>query len=80
MCMAGGYYLSRKFYAERNRLRNWNRRENIQNMPAHHFENHGGVLIKKSFAGFEKYYRNGEETMAWYKKAYPKIFKTEATQ
>ena len=43
-------------------------------MPAHHFENHGGVLIKKKFAGFEKYYRNGEETMAWYRKAYPKIF------
>ena len=78
LCMLGGYYLYRKFLVERDRLRLWNRKENISEMPAHHFENHGGVLIKKKFVGFEKYYRNGDDTIAWYKKAYPRIFNSHA--
>jgi hypothetical protein len=28
----------------------------IKDLPAHHFNNRGGVLIKKEFVGFEKYY------------------------
>jgi len=43
-------------------------------LPAHHYENHGGVVMKKRFVGFEKYYRNSNEMMAWYKKAYPTAF------
>lgn len=78
LCIFGAYYLHRKFYIERDRMRRWNRLESIEDVPAHHVENHGGVVIKKRFIGFEKYYRNGDEMMNWYKKAYPKInFKSE---
>jgi hypothetical protein len=77
LCMFGAVYLHRKFYIERDRLRMWDRKDNLEQMPAHLVENHGGVLIKKRFVGFEKYYRNGDELMAWYKKAYPKVFKHE---
>jgi hypothetical protein len=45
--------------------------QNVENLPAHHFNNRGGVLVKKQFAGFEKYHKNIDEMMAWYAKAYP---------
>ena len=45
--------------------------QDIEKLPAHHFNNRGGVLVKKQFAGFEKYHKNLDEMMAWYKKAYP---------
>jgi len=53
----------------------WNRKEHLKDMPAHHFHNRGGVLIKKQFVGFEKYHRNGDELMGWYVKAYPEAFR-----
>jgi len=43
-------------------------------MPGHHFNNRGGVVVLKDFVGFEKYYQNGDDQMAWYKKVYPKTF------
>ena len=49
--------------------------EGIENIPAHHVSNHGGVVFKKRFLGFEKYYRNGDDNWRWYQKAYPRIFK-----
>ena len=51
--------------------------QDIENLPAHHYNNRGGVLVKKQFAGFEKYHKNLEETMQWYKKAYPNLTKDE---
>ena len=65
---------TRKFKIESDRHRRWERTENIRDLPAHHYENHGGVLLKKQFVGFEKYYKNHTDMMAWYKKAYPAAF------
>ena len=45
--------------------------QDIQDLPAHHFNNRGGVLVKKQFAGFEKYHKNTDEMMDWYAKAFP---------
>ena len=47
--------------------------QNIESLPGHHFHNRGGVLIQKGFIGFEKYHKNLDDMMAWYKKAYPAI-------
>lgn len=52
----------------------WERLENIEELPAHHFNNRGGVLVKKQFVGFEKIHRNGAEVLEWYKRAYPALF------
>jgi len=52
----------------------WNRRENIQSLPAHHFNNRGGVLLEKEFGGFEKYHNNDKSLMDWYKQAYPHYY------
>lgn len=52
----------------------WNRKENIQDLPAHHYINRGGVLFEKEFVGFEKYHTNDKSLMDWYKQAYPKQF------
>tara|TARA_B110000305_G_C19273020_1_gene555454 strand:+ start:739 stop:930 length:192 start_codon:yes stop_codon:yes gene_type:complete len=41
----------------------------------HHFINRGGVVILKDFIGFEKYHKNGDDMMAWYKLSYPKQMK-----
>jgi hypothetical protein len=43
----GGIYLKAKLVFEADRWHMWNRRENLSSMPAHHFHNRGGVLIKK---------------------------------
>ena len=69
-----GCYAYKKVWVEGDRLKRWDRIENLSEMPAHHFNNRGGVLIKKSFAGFEKIHRNGEDVAAWYRKAYPEVF------
>jgi hypothetical protein len=71
----GGLYFSKKWQVEKDRWTNWERRTNIENLPGHHFANRGGVLIKKSFVGFEKYHRNIDDMMGWYKKAYPVVAK-----
>jgi hypothetical protein len=49
-------YGHKRFYTEMDRLQRWDRLENIEELPAHHFSNRGGVLIKKEFVGFEKYH------------------------
>ncbi len=36
-------------------------------MPAHHFTNRYGVLMMKEFLGFEKYFRNNDDMLSWYK-------------
>ena len=51
--------------------------ESIEELPAHHFNNRGGVLVKKQFAGFEKYHKNVDEMMKWYEKAYPALMHSE---
>lgn len=70
-------YANRKYYYERDRMTRTERIGNIENLPAHHFNNRGGVLVQKQFAGFEKYYQNSEAMMDWYKMAYPKNFKAK---
>lgn len=68
-------YLSSRYEVEVERMRRWERMGNLENAPAHHYNNRGGVLVKKTFAGFEKYHKNTEEMMDWYKKAYPSLVK-----
>jgi hypothetical protein len=51
----------------------WQRKQNLDDMPGHHFHNRGGVLIEKKFQGFEKYHKNADEMMAWYARTYPAI-------
>ena len=54
--------------------------ENLKDMPGHHFSNRGGVLFEKDFVGFEKYYKNGDAMMDWYKKAYPAQFNSASKE
>lgn len=72
--LIGGFYAKKKLKVESDRWHMWNRRENLADMPAHHFHNRGGVLIRKQFAGFEKYHKNQNELMSWYVKSYPDAF------
>lgn len=44
----------------------WERRENIHELPGHHYSNRGGVVLEKQFVGFEKYHTNNEQIMGWY--------------
>jgi hypothetical protein len=66
-------YAYHKQTYERDRLRMWMRREHLQDMPAHHFSNRGGVLIEKQFVGFEKYHSSDKSLMDWYKKTNPGV-------
>jgi hypothetical protein len=50
------------------------RRNGYKGMPAHHFHNTGGVVVMKQFQGFQKYYKDGEQMMDWYKMVYPQKF------
>jgi len=47
LSMLGGMYFVKKVYYERMRWQRWERMQNIENMPAHHFNNRGGVLVQK---------------------------------
>ena len=71
--MLGGLYAKDKYNCEVERARRWERMANMENLPAHHFFNRGGVLVRKQFAGFEKYHKNVDEMIAWYQKAYPHL-------
>ena len=64
-------YAKKRYYVETMRMQRWERMENLENAPAHHYNNRGGVLVRKQFAGFEKYHKNIDEMMAWYAKSYP---------
>ena len=70
-------YAKKRYYVEKDRWRTYQRRMNLQDMPAHHFANRGGVLMEKEFVGFQKYYQNNEQVMDWYQKAYPHVFEGE---
>ena len=67
-------WASQRIWIERDRWRRWNRLEKLEEMPAHHFFNRGGVLVKKQFVGFEKIHQNRADVEAWYRKAYPALF------
>lgn len=67
-------YWSYKYNTEVSRWRMWQRREHIQDLPAHHVINRGGVLLEKEFVGFEKYHTNDKSLMDWYKQAFPDKF------
>jgi hypothetical protein len=67
----GLMYFSNRYHVEKTRWARWERMQNIEEMPAHHFNNRGGILVKKQFAGFEKYHKNTDEMMDWYAKAFP---------
>jgi len=69
--MAAVSYGVKKFKVEKDRARMTARMEGYKNMPGHHFNNRGGVVVLKDFVGFEKYYKNGDDMMAWYKKTFP---------
>lgn len=68
------FYMMTKVYVERDRWVRWNRVENLEDMPAHHFNNRGGILVMKQFVGFEKIHKNRADIDDWYKKAYPSLF------
>lgn len=72
--MLGFFYVCKRYTVEQKRWAMWERRENIEDLPAHHFNNRGGILIKKQFVGFEKYHRNLDDMMNWYKQAHPHAF------
>ena len=73
--MVAFFYAKRRLQLEKDRFRMWDRVDGSPTTPAHHFANRGGVLLKKQFAGFEKYHVNTPEMMAWYTKAYPDAFR-----
>ena len=73
----GVLYLKNRYQLEADRWNHWDRLDNFQNMPEHYFSNRGGVIIKRQFVGFEKYHRNLDDMMGWYKKAYPKIWEEQ---
>jgi hypothetical protein len=72
----GFMWVCMKIPYELDRMQRWDRLENLKDMPAHHFNNRGGVLIRKRFIGFEKYHKNTDEMMDWYYKAYPNVLGT----
>lgn len=59
-----------KWYIEVDRARMTQRKAGFPNAPAHHFNNRGGIVVMKEFAGFQKYYQNQGEYDAWMKDAY----------
>ena len=79
IAITGSSYLYKKLQVENDRYLQWQRKEKLHKMPAHHFNNRGGVLFEKEFIGFEKYYKSGEDVTNWYRKAYPHMFQNEAT-
>jgi hypothetical protein len=74
LLLLGGMYAKNRYQVEIDRWHMWARKESLEEMPAHHFHNRGGILIKKQFAGFEKYHKNQNEVMTWFTKSYPDAF------
>ena len=68
-------YLFNRYKVEKDRVKMHERMTGFPNTPAHHVANKGGVLLKKEFTGFKKYYKNHDEVMDWYKMVYPSQFK-----
>lgn len=69
-------YIVKKLAVESDRSRMTERLNGFPGVPAHHFHNRGGVVVKKEFTGFEKYYQNSDDVYEWYKMAYPAKFAT----
>lgn len=67
-------YWTYKYRIEVARWTMWTRREHVEELPAHHYINRGGVLLEKEFVGFEKYHTSDKSLMDWYKMAYPEKF------
>ena len=65
------YYAVRKIQVEKDRARMTQRLEGYKDIPGHHFNNRGGVIVLKDFIDFEKYYKTADDMIAWYKKVYP---------
>lgn len=70
-----GYGIAKKIYVRETKraIQNERHPDNIGSLPAHHFSNRGGVLIKKEFEGFAKYFKNDKELTDWYWRVYPKL-------
>ena len=64
--LLGLMYGMNRYHVEVKRAARTERLSMIEDLPGHHFNNRGGVLVKKQFAGFEKYHKNVDEMMAWY--------------
>ena len=71
-----GVYGKLAFEREQKRWQMWERKENLANLPAHHFSNRGGTVFEKQFIGFEKYHTSQKSIIDWYKNAYPTQFAT----
>lgn len=71
---AVGYAFSR-YQVEKDRARMHERVSGFPNTPAHHVVNQGGVVVKKQFTGFKKYYKSNDEVLEWYRMMYPDAFK-----
>ena len=56
LAMMAGTYLYRRWSVEVDRSRRTDRMNGCPSTPAHHFVNRGGVVVKKDFVGFQKYY------------------------
>ena len=69
-----GYAINR-VALERDRAKMHERMTGFKNTLPHHVTNQGGVLLKKQFTGFKKYYKNQGEVLDWYKIVYPSEFK-----
>jgi len=54
-------YGVKRVQLEKDRARMTERMDGFPNSPGHHFNNRGGVVLKKQFAGFEKYHKNSED-------------------
>lgn len=70
LSISGVVYLVNRYHLEQDRARMTARLEGYKNIPGHHFNNRGGVIVLKDFIGFEKYYQNGDRMDKWYYKVY----------
>lgn len=77
-----GFVLAKRIYKRERARAHWTERlaENLEEKPAHHFVNRGGVLMKKEFDGFAQYFKNDKELTDWYFKVYPNIMKGVAKE
>jgi hypothetical protein len=58
-------YLQAKWSIEQKRALRTKIQDEIEDMPGHYFNNRGGVLLKRQFAGFMKYYPDDGYQLAW---------------
>jgi len=67
-------YAGRRYQVERARFHQIKRVDHLDEIPKHHLNNRGGVLLEKEFLGFEKYFKNDAALTEWYKRVYPGSF------